>query len=149
MFKSSVVFAYNAHISYCCNKKDTVNKLVSLMDNFKQISFQKELIHTWHKNKTFHYSKIVQNGIRGKVYAKWQHKYNQQEEYNKSTSNLQVKYKQIESKEKTTKNCICGKTNDIKLKDNIISPGIFIENNIIHIINNENLSFNIMCVHTV
>lgn len=39
-------------------------------------------------------------------------------------------------------------TDDIRLKDNIISPGIYIENNIIHIINNENLSFNIMCVHT-
>ena len=32
------------------HKKDTVNKIVSLLDNFKQVSFQKELIHTWHKN---------------------------------------------------------------------------------------------------
>lgn len=106
------------------HKKDTVNKIVSLLDNFKQISFQKELIHTWHKNKTFHFSKIVQHGIRGKIYAKWKYKYLQQEEFNKknldnSTVNKIVKYKQIESKERTTKNCICGKTNHITLKDRV------------------------------
>ena len=106
------------------HKKDTVNKIVSLLDNFKQISFQKELINTWHKNKTFHFSKIVQYGIRGKIYAKWKYKYLQQEELNKknldnSTVNKIVKYKEIESKERTTKNCICGKTNHITLKDRV------------------------------
>lgn len=40
-------------------------------------------------------------------------------------------------------------TEEIRLKDNMIMPGIITDNNVIHIINNENLAFNIICVHMV
>ena len=40
-------------------------------------------------------------------------------------------------------------TDNIDIKDNIVIPGTYISDNIIHIINNENLSFNALCIHTV
>jgi len=100
-------------LSMVNHKKDSVNKLTSVLDLCNQITFQDEMIKTWHQNKKMKFSKSIQQGIIGKVYAEWKNKY--QEKDNKTN----YQYKKLSRSLRTTKTCVCSKINNITLKDRV------------------------------
>jgi len=88
---------------------------------FKGISFQDEMVKSWHANKKFKFSSPIQKGILGKTYTKLKFKYDDKE--NKIINENQTiiyKYKKLSSNLRTTKTCICGIVNkNITLKDRV------------------------------
>ena len=65
----------NAQTSINNHKTDTVAKLTSIFNMFNKITFQDEMIKSWHANKKFNFSTPIQKGILGKTYAKLKQKY--------------------------------------------------------------------------
>ena len=103
----------NEQLSLNNHKLDTVRKLDSVMSLFKQISFQDEMIKSWHANKKMKFSNAIQKGILGKVYAKLKQHYESVENIEKN-----YQYKLLSKRLRTTKTCICGVLNkNITLKD--------------------------------
>ena len=100
-------------LSIVNHKKDSVNKLTSLLDQCHQLNFQDEMIKTWHQNKKMKFSKSIQQGIIGKVYAEWKEKFDTKD------NKVNYKYKKLSRSLRTTKTCVCGKTNPITLKDRV------------------------------
>jgi len=97
----------NQYIKLTNEKIDTTNKIVSVLKECKQVTYQNENIKSWAHNSVFGFSKKVQKGILGRVYAKLR-------VLNGGTFNM------LGKSEKTTKTCICGNVNnDIKLKDRV------------------------------
>ena len=82
-------------------KIDNANKVVSVLKEFKQITFQDEMIKSWQHNSGFGYSKKIQQGILGRVYAKLR-------QLNKKDPH---KYRKLDRSLRTTKTCICGHVN--------------------------------------
>ena len=122
------------------NKIDTTNKIVSILKECNQVTFQDEMIKSWHANKAFRYSKKIQRGILGRVYAKL-----------RDLSKKDESFVMLSRSCRTTKTCICGTINQhITLKDRVyVCHGCGYQNDRdIHssyIINNWNSSKKIGC----
>ena len=102
------------------HKTDSIAKIISIYDLFARITFQDEMVKSWHKNKKMKFSSPIQKGILGKVYAKL--KFNYDSEENKTIINGKTvyKYQKLSRSLRTTKTCICGIVNkDITLKDRV------------------------------
>jgi hypothetical protein len=99
------------------HKLDGVRKLISIINLCKQITFQDEMVKSWHANKKMKFSNVIQKGILGKTYAKLKHHYDSDD--NKANN---YKYKKLSKNLRTTKTCICGNVNNnITLKDRVYS----------------------------
>lgn len=97
------------------HKVDSINKLLSILDLTKSITFQDEMVKSWHKNKTMKFSNAIQKGILGKTYAKLKLSYD-----NKDNITNNYKYKKLSKSLRTTKTCICEIVNkEIRLKDRV------------------------------
>ena len=107
-------------IKYENIKTNMINHLIGFLKQFKQVNFQNEMIKSWHQDKLKGYSKKVQAGILGKVYAK--------------LKSLNItnpdKYRMLETYHKTTQDCVmCGKANKLKLSDRVYKCSCGYENN--------------------
>ena len=97
----------NIYVDLSNEKIDNANKVVSILKECKQVTFQDENIKSWQHNSGFGFSKYLQKGILGRVYAKLR-------VLNGGTFNM------LGKSEKTTKTCICGNVNNnIGLKDRV------------------------------
>ena len=115
-YKSNKVKLNKIQVSITNHKLDTVTKIDSVLSNFKGITFQDEMVKSWHANKKFKFSNKIQNGILGKTYAKLKYRFDDKE--NKTF----YKYKKLSSNLRTTKTCICANVNNnITLKDRVYS----------------------------
>jgi putative transposase len=91
------------------DKIDATNKIVSILKECNQVTFQDEMIKSWHANKAFRYSKKMQRGILGRVYAKL-----------RDLSKEDDRFVMLSRSCRTTKTCICGTINQhITLKDRV------------------------------
>ena len=107
-------------IKYENIKTNMINHLIGFLKQFKQVSFQNEMIKSWHQDKLKGYSKKVQAGILGKVYAKLKL-------LNQTDPN---KYTMLATYHKTTQDCVmCGKSNKLKLSDRVYKCSCGYENN--------------------
>jgi putative transposase len=98
------------------HKLDSIRKITSIFDLFKQITFQDEMVKSWHSNKKMRFSRIIQKGILGKTYAKLKN------QYDSDDNKIEYKYKKLSKNLRTTKTCICGNVNNnITLKDRVYS----------------------------
>ena len=107
-------------IKYENIKANMINHLIGFLKQFKQVNFQNEMINSWHQDKLKGYSKKVQSGILGKVYAKLK------------LLNITNpdKYRMLGKSHKTTQDCVmCGKSNKLKLSDRIYKCSCGYENN--------------------
>ena len=101
-------------------KANMIHHLVGFLTQFKEVNFQHEMIKSWHQNKLKGYSKKVQSGILGKVYAKLKLL---------NLSNPE-KYRILTTSSKTTQDCvICSKANKLKLTDRVYKCSCGYENN--------------------
>lgn len=99
------------------HKLDNVRKLDSIFSLFKNITFQDEIVKSWHSNKKMKFSTPIQKGILGKTYAKLKHHYDSDDN---KTNNYQ--YKKLSKSLRTTKTCVCGFVNNhITLKSRVYS----------------------------
>jgi hypothetical protein len=104
------------------HKLDSIRKITSIFDLFKGITFQNEMIKSWHSNKKMKFSGIIQKGILGKVYAKLKHHYASDDNKTEVNGAIEYKYKKLSKNLRTTKTCICGNVNNnITLKDRVYS----------------------------
>jgi hypothetical protein len=102
------------------HKLDTVKKLDSIMSLFKGISFQDEMVKSWHSNKKMKFSSPIQKGILGKSYAKLKQHYDSIDNKTMVNNVVNYQYKKPSKNLRTTKTCICGIVNkDITLKDRV------------------------------
>ena len=102
------------------HKLDTVKKLDSIMSLFKGISFQDEMVKSWHSNKKMKFSSPIQKGILGKSYAKLKQHYDSIDNKTIVNNVVNYQYKKLSKSLRTTKTCICGIVNkDITLKDRV------------------------------
>jgi rubrerythrin len=131
-FKELKLGLNNAQTSMNNHKTDSVAKLTSIFDLFKKITFQDEMIKSWHQNKTFNFSTPIQKGILGKTYAKLKLKYdsndnitivkNNNGETDKSLNKdeLIYHYQKLSKSLRTTKTCICANLHkNVTLKDRV------------------------------
>jgi hypothetical protein len=115
-YKANKVKLNKIQTSITNHKLDTVIKIDSLLSNFKRITFQDEMVKSWHMNKKFKFSSAIQNGILGKTYAKLKNRYDDKK------NKISYKYKKLSSNLRTTKTCICANVNNnITLKDRVYS----------------------------
>ena len=102
------------------HKTDSIAKITSIYDLFKQITFQDEMVKSWHKNKKMKFSSPIQKGILGKVYAKLKNNYDSENNQTINNGKIHYKYRKLSRSLRTTKTCICGIVNkDITLKDRV------------------------------
>ena len=101
-------------------KANMIHHLIGFLSQFKEVNFQHEMIKAWHQNKLKGYSKKVQSGILGKVYAKLKLLNIAQPE----------KYRMLTTSSKTTQDCvICNQANRLKLSDRVYKYSCGYENN--------------------
>ena len=102
------------------HKTDSIAKITSIYDLFAQITFQDEMVKSWHKNKKMKFSSPIQKGILGKVYAKLKNNYDNENNQTIINGKIHYKYQKLSRSLRTTKTCICGNVNkDITLKDRV------------------------------
>ena len=104
------------------HKTDSIAKITSIYDLFARITFQDEMVKSWHKNKKMKFSSPIQKGILGKVYAKLKNNYDNENENNQTIINgkTHYKYQKLSRSLRTTKTCVCANVNkDITLKDRV------------------------------
>ena len=102
------------------HKTDSIAKITSIYDLFKQTTFQDEMVKSWHKNKKMKFSSPIQKGILGKVYAKLKNNYDSENNQTINNGKIHYKYRKLSRSLRTTKTCICGIVNkDITLKDRV------------------------------
>lgn len=102
------------------HKTDSIAKITSIYDLFKQITFQDEMVKSWHKNKKMKFSSPIQKGILGKVYAKLKNNYDNENNQTINNGQTHYKYRKLSQSLRTTKTCVCGNVNkDITLKDRV------------------------------
>lgn len=102
------------------HKTDSIAKITSIYDLFAQITFQDEMVKSWHKNKKMKFSSPIQKGILGKVYAKLKHNYDSENNQTIINGKTYYKYRKLSQSLRTTKTCVCGNVNkDITLKDRV------------------------------
>ena len=102
------------------HKTDSIAKITSIYDLFAQITFQDEMVKSWHKNKKMKFSSPIQKGILGKVYAKLKHNYDSENNQTINNGKTHYKYRKLSQSLRTTKTCVCGNVNkDITLKDRV------------------------------
>ena len=102
------------------HKTDSIAKITSIYDLFKQITFQDEMVKSWHKNKKMKFSSPIQKGILGKVYAKLKNNYDSENNQTINNGKTHYKYRKLSQSLRTTKTCVCGNVNkDITLKDRV------------------------------
>ena len=107
-------------IKYENIKTNMINHLIGFLKQLNQVNFQNEMINSWHQDKLKGYSKKVQAGILGKVYAKLKLL---------NITNPE-KYRMLGKYHKTTQDCVmCGKSNKLKLSDRIYKCSCGYENN--------------------
>jgi hypothetical protein len=82
---------------------------VAILKECNQVTFQDENIKAWHATSTFGYSRKMQQGILGKVYAKL-----------RELSKEDERFVMLSRSCRTTKTCICGTINQhITLNDRV------------------------------
>lgn len=89
-----------------------VNHIISYLKSFKTVSFQDEMIKTWHQDTLKGYGKKIQSGILGKLYSKLKLL---------NFSNPE-KYIMLSKSERTTQTCanlLCQHINPISLEKRI------------------------------
>ena len=121
-FKKLKLGLNNAQTSMNNHKTDTVAKLTSIFDLFKKITFQDEMIKSWHQNKTFNFSTPIQKGILGKTYAKLKSQYDSNDNINivNNEDELIYHYQKLSKSLRTTKTCICANIHkNITLKNRV------------------------------
>ena len=119
-FKKLKLGLNNAQTSMNNHKTDTVAKLTSILNLFKKITFQDEMIKSWHKNKTFNFSTPIQKGILGKTYAKLKSQYDSNDNITINKDELIYHYQKLSKSLRTTKTCICANIHkNITLKDRV------------------------------
>ena len=102
------------------HKTDSIAKITSIYDLFAQITFQDEMVKSWHKNKKMKFSSPIQKGILGKVYAKLKNNYDSENNQTINNGKTHYKYRKLSQSLRTTKTCVCGNVNkDITLKDRV------------------------------
>ena len=102
------------------HKTDSIAKITSIYDLFAQITFQDEMVKSWHKNKKMKFSSPIQKGILGKVYAKLKNNYDSENNQTINNGKTHYKYRKLSQSLRTTKTCVCGTVNkDITLKDRV------------------------------
>ena len=102
------------------HKTDSIAKITSIYDLFSQITFQDEMVKSWHKNKKMKFSSPIQKGILGKVYAKLKNNYDSENNQTINNGKTHYKYRKLSQSLRTTKTCVCGNVNkDITLKDRV------------------------------
>ena len=102
------------------HKTDSIAKITSIYDLFAQITFQDEMVKSWHKNKKMKFSSPIQKGILGKVYAKLKNNYDSENNQTINNGKTHYKYRKLSQSLRTTQTCVCGNVNkDITLKDRV------------------------------
>jgi len=102
------------------HKTDSIAKITSIYDLFAKITFQDEMVKSWHKNKKMKFSSPIQKGILGKVYAKLKNNYDNENNQTIINGKTHYKYQKLSRSLRTTKTCVCGNVNqDITLKDRV------------------------------
>ena len=102
------------------HKTDSIAKITSIYDLFKQTTFQDEMVKSWHKNKKMKFSSPIQKGILGKVYAKLKNNYDSENNQTIINGKTYYKYRKLSQSLRPTKTCVCGNVNkDITLKDRV------------------------------
>ena len=102
------------------HKTDSIAKITSIYDLFAQITFQDEMVKSWHKNKKMKFSSPIQKGILGKVYAKLKNNYDSENNQTINNGKTHYKYRKLSQSLRTSKTCVCGNVNkDITLKDRV------------------------------
>ena len=102
------------------HKTDSIAKITSIYDLFAQITFQDEMVKSWHKNKKMKFSSPIQKGILGKVYAKLKNNYDSENNQTINNGKTHYKYRKLSQSLRTTKTCVCENVNkDITLKDRV------------------------------
>lgn len=102
------------------HKTDSIAKITSIYDLFARITFQDEMVKSWHKNKKMKFSSPIQKGILGKVYAKLKNNYDNENNQTIINGKTHYKYQKLSRSLRTTKTCVCANVNqDITLKDRV------------------------------